>query len=111
MSICYNFNLLITNSISMTTYFISDLHLSEKYPDSEKLFTKFLNDIEDADALYILGDLWDAWIGDEYTTPFISRIKNTLLEFSNKVPLYVLRGNRDFLLGKKISARYKLSLS
>lgn len=86
----------------MSTLFISDLHLCAERPAITKLFVEFLQaDAMDADALYILGDLFEYWIGDEATArddyaPVIAGLRG-LREKGR--PIYVLHGNRDFLLG------------
>lgn len=88
----------------MTTYFISDLHLHS--PDSLVYsgFRDFLRaKSADADALYILGDFFDAWIGDDDETPFINEVKDLLRAFSYKAPVYLCVGNRDFLLGERFA--------
>ncbi len=89
----------------MATYFISDLHLSANKPQLSTLFLKFLKEkAEQADALYILGDLFEAWIGDDNTDTHDLNIMNALAEFSDSgVPLYFIHGNRDFLIGERFS--------
>ena len=88
----------------MATYFISDLHLSESCKKSSKLFNKFIKlKAYSADAIFILGDFWDYWIGDDCENQFTKDIKSQLKELSKKVPLYFIPGNRDFLVGKKFS--------
>jgi len=58
----------------MTTLFISDLHLDAERPQITELFSGFLRtEARDADALYILGDLFDAWVGDDDPSPTASR--------------------------------------
>ena len=86
----------------MTTFFISDLHLSALHPNTSELFLKFLReDATDADALYILGDFFEAWIGDDILDDHDARIMNALADFSKQgVPVYFMHGNRDFLIGK-----------
>lgn len=87
----------------MTTLFISDLHLSEQRPKIIALFLDFLSSrASQATALYILGDLFEYWIGDEVgslpqTQPVIQALKKLT---DSGVPVYVMHGNRDFLLGK-----------
>jgi len=63
----------------MATYFISDLHLSATKPHLSALFLKFLSgDAKKADALYILGDLFEAWLGDDNPDPHNMGIINAL---------------------------------
>jgi UDP-2,3-diacylglucosamine hydrolase len=81
--------------------FISDLHLSETQPDTVQLFLRFLSDrAPKADHLYILGDLFDAWIGDDYEAPPIPEIKQAMGQLSRDgTRLWLMHGNRDFLIG------------
>lgn len=85
----------------MHTLFISDLHLSHERPDKLILFKKLLEGpARCADALYILGDLFEAWAGDDDTTPPHPEIIAMLAAYTgNGGQLYVMRGNRDYLLG------------
>lgn len=82
---------------------ISDLHLSENHPEITKLFLSFINNVAiTADSLYILGDLFEFWIGDDDQTPFHRQIIAALQNLSKQgVKIYILPGNRDFLLGKQ----------
>ena len=85
----------------MTTFFISDLHLSEKHLDSYYLLVKFLENLPNStEAIYILGDLFDFWIDDKLHTPFLTKIKLLLKQYTQKFSIYIIKGNRDFLLGK-----------
>lgn len=86
----------------MINVFISDLHLEEARPDITAIFLKFLTEqAPKADALYILGDFFEAWIGDDDLTPFNVMIMNALSEAVNKgLRIYIMHGNRDFLLGR-----------
>ncbi len=89
----------------MATYFISDLHLSGERPDIIKLFREFLrnlllNQAPHAEALYILGDLFEVWIGDDATPPDMEPVITELATLAdNGIPVFIMRGNRDFLLG------------
>jgi UDP-2,3-diacylglucosamine hydrolase len=85
------------------TYFISDLHLEESRPNITQKFLSFLNQCDaSVDALYILGDLFEVWIGDDEDSLFHREIKQALKIASNKgLPIYFMYGNRDFLIGKK----------
>lgn len=87
----------------MKTLFISDLHLEEQRPDITELFLKFLETYTtNADALYILGDFFEAWIGDDDQTVFHQSIIDALHNASQRgLPIFIMHGNRDFLLGKK----------
>jgi UDP-2,3-diacylglucosamine hydrolase len=87
----------------MTTLFISDLHLDGSRPDITDQFLEFLrNEASHAEALYILGDLFEAWIGDDDPDADKQRAIAGLRDLTSKgVPCYVMHGNRDFLLGKR----------
>ena len=91
----------------MTTLFISDLHLDASRPAITDLFLAFLrSEALEADALYILGDLFEAWIGDDTPSPAADAVAAALKGVSDAgVPVYFIRGNRDFLLGEQYAAR------
>jgi UDP-2,3-diacylglucosamine hydrolase len=84
--------------------FISDLHLEDSRPDITDIFFRFLRqDAVKADALYILGDFFEAWIGDDNLTDFNLSVMAELKRATDTcLPLYIMHGNRDFLLGKVI---------
>jgi UDP-2,3-diacylglucosamine hydrolase len=86
----------------MSTLFISDLHLSSERPAIGGLFHQFLTEqAPQAEALYILGDLFEVWLGDDLIPPEIQTIIDAIRALSDSgVPVYVMHGNRDFLLGR-----------
>lgn len=90
----------------MTTLFISDLHLSKEQPEILRLFLSFLaGPAAKADALYILGDLFEAWLGDDLILPEYQPALDALRKLTNSgVRAYVMHGNRDFLLGQQFAA-------
>ncbi|RUO56122.1 UDP-2,3-diacylglucosamine diphosphatase [Pseudidiomarina homiensis] len=96
----------------MATWFISDLHLSPARPDIAHLFFDFLRDTaRSADALYILGDLFDAWIGDDDTSAFAAQVQDELRRFTDHgIPTYFVAGNRDFLIGRQFAERTGVKL-
>ena len=97
----------------MSTLFISDLHLDETRPQIVKLFLRFLaDDACGADALYILGDLFESWIGDDDDATLAARVAAALrtLRDDAGVPIYFMHGNRDFLLGADYARRAGMSL-
>lgn len=84
-------------------YFIADLHLAENRPDITACFLSFLaNDAINAKQLYILGDLFESWIGDDDDSAWLVELTTALhtLAISGTELLY-LHGNRDFLLGNR----------
>ena len=87
----------------MTYLFISDLHLSPDHPRLIRGFLALLTEYQNKNTqLYILGDWFNAWIGDDYTAPWLDEIVSALQVFSaagNQV--YFQVGNRDFALGLK----------
>lgn len=85
----------------MATLFISDLHLSRERPAISGLFHQFLvEQASQAEALYILGDLFEVWLGDDLIPPDMQATLDALHALSDSgVPVYVMHGNRDFLLG------------
>lgn len=83
------------------TVFISDLHLSDDTPDLNALFARCLEEWRGKiDALYILGDLFDAWVGDDAADEAAREAACRLHAFAAETPVYFICGNRDFLLGK-----------
>jgi UDP-2,3-diacylglucosamine hydrolase len=88
----------------MRTLFISDLHLAEGRPEANERFISFLEDeAASAAALYILGDLFEYWIGDDdLGEPFNALMCGFLRRVSGAgVKLYMMHGNRDFLVGER----------
>lgn len=86
----------------MSTLFISDLHLSPDQPAITQLFLNFLqHQARQAEALFILGDLFETWIGDDNLSPYNQMIINELAKLTaSGVDTYFMPGNRDFLIGK-----------
>lgn len=91
----------------MTILFISDLHLDSAAPAATDQFIDFLRtEAVSAEALYILGDLFESWVGDDDDDPERSRICGALASCTGEgLPCFVVRGNRDFLLGQQFAAR------
>ena len=89
----------------MNRLFIADLHLDSTSP--QKLFTlqQVLADAtHNASAIYILGDLMDTWIGDDDDSGFADQLRQTLRQPAQHVPLYLMHGNRDFLIGLQFAS-------
>jgi len=90
----------------MTTYFISDLHLEPAHPAMTQGFLEFLSSLKDAKALYILGDFFEVWMGDDFDNDFVSSIKVSLKALNERgTEIFLMPGNRDFLLGKSFCAQ------
>lgn len=89
----------------MNTLFISDLHLSGERENITKLFIDFLEQkASKADALYILGDLFEVWPGDDMISPdYIKSISKMKQLADNGLPLYIMHGNRDFLMAEEFA--------
>ena len=90
----------------MTTLFISDLHLEADRPDIAAQFFEFLEtEARVAEALYILGDLFEAWVGDDDPNPHYLECKQAIRALADSgVPVYFMHGNRDFLIGEGFAA-------
>ncbi len=81
---------------------ISDLHLEEERPDITRAFLRFLETrAAQAEALYILGDFFEVWVGDDGMTSYQHEIASALRLLSDKgTRIYLIHGNRDFMIGK-----------
>ena len=89
----------------MRSYFVSDIHLSNKNKALSDAFINFLNEIkESCSQLFILGDLFEIWIGDDDDSEYVNTIKSELLKFTKNGPdTFFMHGNRDFLIGEQFS--------
>lgn len=97
----------------MRTLFVADLHLSENYRHVTDAFFAFLDkEAQGIDALYILGDMFEVWIGDDEHTPLMDEVaqKLTLFANSNNTPIYYIHGNRDFMIGKRYAKQSSMIL-
>jgi UDP-2,3-diacylglucosamine hydrolase len=96
----------------MTTLLISDLHLEAQRPAIGEQFLQFLsNDANNADALYILGDLFEVWLGDDDPNPYYAAMKTALRRFTDTgVPVFFMHGNRDFTIGEQFAAETGVSI-
>ena len=96
----------------MRTLFIADLHLSEQEPAITAGFLRFLQrDAYQADALYILGDFFEYWIGDDDPQLLHREIAEALRDLTaSGVPCYFIHGNRDFLIGKRFAQECGMTL-
>lgn len=97
----------------MRTLFIADLHLSENHPNVINAFYGFLEkEIQQGDSLYILGDLFEVWIGDDEHTPLMDAVAEKLSICTKKksCTIYYLHGNRDFMIGKHYAKQSSMQL-
>lgn len=100
----------------MAIWFISDLHLEPARPESTRLLFEFLQHIRGkAEALYILGDLFEYWIGDDVLlTPAGKPVLPILQAFkqvaTQGTPIYLQHGNRDFLLAEQLAELSSITL-
>ncbi|PID63503.1 MAG: UDP-2,3-diacylglucosamine diphosphatase [Gammaproteobacteria bacterium] len=90
------------------TVFIADLHLDKRYPKALSAFLRYLQTLaeQDVDGLYILGDLFEYWLGDDCLDKNARAVAQGLADYSKQtgVPVYYIHGNRDFLLGEDYAA-------
>lgn len=96
----------------MTTLFIADLHLCTEEPAITAGFLRFLaGEARQADALYILGDLFEAWIGDDDPNPLHREMAAAIKAVVDSgVPCFFIHGNRDFLIGKRFARESGMTL-
>ncbi len=91
------------------TLFIADLHLCQEEPAITAGFLRFLQrEATDCEALYILGDLFESWIGDDDPNPLHQQVAEALAALT--VPVFFIHGNRDFLLGDAYAKRCGMQL-
>lgn len=98
---------LVNSTKKEVTYFIADLHLAQNRPDMTACFLSFLkDDAIHAQRLYILGDLFEAWIGDDDDSAYLTTIAKALSTLSALgTAIYYIHGNRDFLLGQRFAKK------
>lgn len=89
----------------MPTLFISDLHLEAGRPEIGVQFLAFLSgEARDADTLYILGDLFEVWLGDDDPNPYYAGMKAAIRELVDSgIPVFFMHGNRDFMIGDEFA--------
>ena len=88
----------------MATYFIADLHLDPSRPESTTAFLRFLSGpVAKSERLFILGDLFEAWIGDDDNSSWLLEIKAALASLTGRVDCGFMHGNRDFLIGERFA--------
>ena len=89
-------------------HFISDLHLEESNPKVVEGFVNYLASLNAGDDLYILGDLFEVWIGDDFQDPLIESVEAAIR--ACKADVFLMHGNRDFLIGRDFASRANVSL-
>ena len=96
----------------MTTLFISDLHLESDRPEIGQQFTEFLaGEASSAEALYILGDLFEYWVGDDDPNPHYADMKTAIRGLADSgVPVFFMHGNRDFMIGDDFATETGVTL-
>lgn len=97
----------------MRTLFIADLHISENHRHITDAFFSFLDkEAANAETLYILGDMFEVWIGDDEHTPLMDEVAQKLTLFSkrNNAKIFYIHGNRDFMIGKRYAKQASMTL-
>ncbi len=96
----------------MPILFMSDLHLDASRPDIADQFLAFLQaEAAHSDALYILGDLFESWIGDDDPNEHYAWVKQSLQQLTKQaVPIYFMHGNRDFMIGDDFASECGVTL-
>ncbi len=95
----------------MRQWFISDLHLSADTPTLVEGLSKLIALTDDVDQLYILGDLFDAWIGDDHGLAPLTQLEQLLASVAHHgCELFLMPGNRDFLMGEALAKRCNATL-
>ena len=95
----------------MTIDFISDLHLDKTRPEVNKYFISYLDNMnKDVTDLYILGDLFEYWVGDDDPMDGLNEIRASISQLGGKINVWYMHGNRDFLISKKICSNLNMRL-
>ena len=86
----------------MTINFISDLHLDKSRPYINEYFVKYLNNLDKSVTdLYILGDLFEYWVGDDDPMDGLEEVRETVTLLGKRINIWYMHGNRDFLVTEK----------
>ena len=86
----------------MSAICISDLHLDAAVPNRlDALGNLLVLESEKVETIYVLGDLVEAWVGDDDDSQFTKELRSVLVACNQRVAVYLMHGNRDFLIGKK----------
>ncbi len=95
----------------MTIDFVSDLHLDKTRPEVNKYFINYLDNInKDVTDLYILGDLFEYWVGDDDPMDGLNEIRASISQLGVKINVWYMHGNRDFLISQKICSNLNMRL-
>lgn len=98
-----------TNSTSQPkrqTYFVSDLHLDPARPETIELSLRFFANVQGAQALFIIGDLFEYWLGDDAADPRLVAVYDAISALTtNDTAVHLMHGNRDFLIGEQFAKR------
>ena len=95
----------------MAISFISDLHLDKSRPHINKYFIEYLNHLDNSVTdLYILGDLFEYWVGDDDPMDGLEEVRDAITDLGEKINIWYMHGNRDFLVTKSICRDLKIKL-
>ncbi len=95
----------------MTINFISDLHLDKSRPYINEYFVKYLNNLDKSVTdLYILGDLFEYWVGDDDPMDGLEEVRETVTLLGKRINIWYMHGNRDFLVTEKICKNLSINL-
>ena len=99
-------------AVTARTLFVSDLHLDESRPGIVAQFERFLDTVAPgADALFILGDLFEYWVGDDgLALPFPARVAARLKAAATRLPVHFMHGNRDFMVAQRFARETGVAL-
>jgi UDP-2,3-diacylglucosamine hydrolase len=103
---------MINTSNWQTIDFISDLHLQVSEPATAKAWFDYMasTDSDSADAIFILGDWFEVWVGDDDEDPFAALCAAVMRQRSKRSDLFIMHGNRDFLMGHDLAERCNTTL-
>jgi UDP-2,3-diacylglucosamine hydrolase len=107
-----NNKIIHNKGVLMTDLMVSDLHLDESRPGLTDIFFRFLRgDARKASALYLLGDVFEVWVGDDDDAPLVDEVAKELKAVSDGgTTVYFMHGNRDFLVGVDYALRAGMTL-
>ncbi|WP_428240378.1 UDP-2,3-diacylglucosamine diphosphatase [Gynuella sp.] len=95
----------------MTVFFVSDMHLTDNKPDIAQAFFGFMDKYQqDIHSLYLMGDLFEFWIGDQFSSPIVIQFKQRLAKLSQHSTIFIQHGNRDFLIGQTFCQQTRAQL-